>query len=286
MNPRRSPVPVHLPAHGVCVWESQHDHGFQMVPEAHPFAELFYVLDGTGTFAIGGTAHPCAAGDVVVVPAGARHAIEDGPRPLALYGIGVSAELLRTDPDARDRLAAGPVGSRSVAARVRAGVRRMLFEQTEARPGHRAVAVGQALQLLAAVARAPAPAAAVAPDANRRAVERFVAELGHRFYEPVSTDRAAAELDLSRRSFTRLFRAAAGCPYAEYVERVRIAYAQRLLRDTAREIASIAFECGYEELSSFYRAFRRQARTAPGRWREAQRAPGAQPARGPIRKSD
>lgn len=280
MKPRRSPVPVHLPAHGVCVWESQHDHGFRMAPEAHPFAEFFYVLDGTGTFTIGGTAHPCAPGDVVVVPAGARHSIEDGPRPLALYGIGVSAELLAGDPDARDRLAPGAVGSRSVAARVRAGVRRMLFEQTEARPGHRAVAVGQALQLVAAIARAPAPTAAVAPDANRRAVERFVAELGHRFYEPVSIDRVAAELDLSRRSFTRLFRAAAGCPYAEYVERVRVEYAKRLLRETAREITSIAFECGYEELSSFYRAFKRQTRTAPGKWRDAK------PARGPNRKAE
>ena len=33
MNPRRSPVAVHLPPHGVYVWETQHDHGFRMEVE-------------------------------------------------------------------------------------------------------------------------------------------------------------------------------------------------------------------------------------------------------------
>ena len=42
---------------------------------------------------------------------------------------------------------------------------------------------------------------------------------------------------MSRRSFTRLFRDVAGCSYAEYVERVRIEYACRLLRETARDRA-------------------------------------------------
>ena len=48
MKPRRSPVAVHLPPHGVYVWETQHDHGFRMEPESHAFAEVFYVLDGAG----------------------------------------------------------------------------------------------------------------------------------------------------------------------------------------------------------------------------------------------
>src|SRR5262245_16465317 len=98
MNPRRSPVAVRLPPHGVYVWETQHDYGFQMDAEAHPFAEIFYVLDGEGVFVIGGARHACAGGDVVVVPAGAEHVIEDRQTPLTLYGIGVAAELLAHDP--------------------------------------------------------------------------------------------------------------------------------------------------------------------------------------------
>ena len=179
--------------------------------------------------------------------------------------------------------------SRALSGRVRAGIRRLLYEQTDTQPGARTLIVGLTLQLVAAltrVAAAPDPSHTSAPaDANRRAVERFLAELAHRFYEPVAIDRVTTDLGMSRRSFTRLFRAAAGASYADYVERVRVEYACRLLRTTTRAIAPIAFECGYEELSSFYRAFKRQTRQTPGRFRESGKPVPALRKGGPIRQS-
>lgn len=289
MNARRAPVAVLLPPHGVYVWETQHDHGFAMEPESHSFAEIFYVLDGRGTFVLADRGHACSSGDVVVVPPGVVHQIADRDAPLTLYGIGVSAELLACDPDLGLRARAGVVpGTRVLAPRVRAGLRQMLHEQTDTHPGGRAKIVGLALQLVALVARAAPAHAPGAPlvETGREAVERFRAELTRRFYEPPRLDRAAAELGLSRRSFTRLFRAAAGCPFAEYVERVRVGYACRLLRDTARGIVSIAFECGYEDLSAFYRAFKRHVGQSPGRWRESGAPVPVLHEVGPIRQPD
>lgn len=291
MNPRRSPVDVRLPPHGVYVWETQHDHGFRMDVESHPFAELFYVLDGSGSFVIDDREHICGPGDVVLVPPGAEHAIEDHDSPLTLYGIGVASGLLAHDPEIVRRARAGVVpGSRALGGRVRAGIRRLLYEQTDTQPGARTLIVGLTLQLVAAlgrVAAGPDPARAAHPaDDNRRSVERFLSELAHRFYEPVRIDRVAADLGMSRRSFTRLFRAITGCSYADYVERVRVEYACRLLRETTRGIVPIAFECGYEDLSSFYRAFKRQAGSSPGQWRESSAPIPALTAGGPICQSD
>jgi AraC family L-rhamnose operon regulatory protein RhaS len=291
MNPRRSPVTFRLPPHGVYVWETQHDHGFRMDVESHAFAEIFYVLDGVGAFVIDGREHDCGAGDVVLVPPKAEHAIVDPTAPLMLYGIGISADLLSHDPEILRRARAGVVpGSRALGGRVRAGIRRLLYEQTDTQPGARTLIVGLTLQLAAALARvaaAPDPARAATPaDGNRRAVERFLAELAHRFYEPVVIDRVAADLGMSRRSFTRLFREIAGCSYADYVERVRIEYACRLLRETKRRIATIAFECGYEELSSFYRAFKRHTNRSPRNWRESGTPIPALNGLGPICQTD
>src|SRR5262245_45527489 len=190
MNPRRSPVAVHLPSHGVYVWETQHDYGFQMDVEAHPFTEIFYVLDGSGVFVIDEHQHACGSGDVVMVPPGAGHVIEDRQTPLTLYGIGVSADLLARDPDALRQTRAGVVpGSRALAGRVRAGIRKLLYEQADTRPGGRAMIVGLTLQLVASLARAsalptpPRPDTSTTANDNRHAVERFLAELPHRFYE-------------------------------------------------------------------------------------------------------
>src|SRR5262249_37604179 len=112
---------------------------------------------------------------------------------------------------------------------------------------------------------------------HRQAVSRYVAELPHRFFEATDLDQTAAELGMSRRRFTHLFREATGASWSHYLTRLRIEYARQLLRETRRGIASVAFECGFEDLSSFYRAFKRQAGVPPNAWRQTQSAPSPAP---------
>ncbi len=78
---------------------------------------------------------------------------------------------------------------------------------------------------------------------------------------------------MSRRCFTHLFRLAAGCSWSAYLTRLRIDYACQLLRETSRSVLAIAFESGYEDLSTFYRAFKRHKGLPPREWRERQISP-------------
>ena len=52
---------------------------------------------------------------------------------------------------------------------------------------------------------------------------------------------------------------------------LRVEYAKRLLRETKRSVTAIAFECGFEELSNFYRAFKKHAQVPPLEWRHLDR---------------
>jgi AraC family L-rhamnose operon regulatory protein RhaS len=270
------PIPVALPPDGVFVFESHHRVGFSMPAERHDFHELFYVLDGGGAFHLAGQASPCACGGLVFVPAGVSHHIEDGPgTPLALYGIAVAPAVCRAEPGLFDRVPAGrlPIDP-ALAGQARADLQRLLFEQTHARPGSRTLVLGVTLQLLTQVARS---AVAGEPDRRpgetpyRQAVERYVAELPHRFLEATDLDAAADEAGMSRRRFTQLFREVTGASWAAHVTRLRIDYACRLLRETSRSILSTAFECGYDDLSIFYRVFRRQTGLTPRAYREQSR---------------
>src|SRR5947208_1058587 len=110
---RRQPINVALPPEGVFVLESHHGPGFRMRPERHDFLELFYVLHGRGAFFIDGEGHPCRRADLVAVPAGRLHRIEDdAAEPLSLYGVCVAPQVWRAEPDLVERLPAGrlPVG--------------------------------------------------------------------------------------------------------------------------------------------------------------------------------
>ncbi len=269
------PVEVALPPHGVFVLESHHAPGFRMADQCHDFLEIFYVLEGTGVFHLGGRGLVCRRGDIVVVPVGHLHRIDDHrSAPLALYGVCVGPSAWRHEPALLDHLPAGrlPV-SKLLAEQVRADLRRLRFEQTLARPGSRTLVLGLALQLLALLARSnsapdPLPSAGSSSSGHRQAVARYLEELPHRFFEATDLDHTAAELGMSRRRFTCLFRQATGTSWSAYLSRLRIDYACQLLRETSRGVLAIAFESGYEDLSSFYRAFKRHKGLPPQTWRE------------------
>ena len=279
---REAPVDVALPGYGVYLLESHHAPGFRMVEQSHSFLELFFVLSGSGTFEIDGVTHDCQRNDLVVVPPGMPHVIRDNPaRPLSLYAVCVVAGIARHEPSLFAGLPVGRVHvGKSRAGEVRANFRRLLFEQTRQRPFGPTLIVGLTLELLASLARHSAIEQRQTlptdepdgPAATRRtAVERYVAALAHRFFERASLDDAALELGMSRRRFTALFAEITGQTWAEYLTALRVEYAQTLLRQTSRSIVSIAFECGYEDLSSFYRAFKRHTGRSPGQWREGRR---------------
>jgi AraC family L-rhamnose operon regulatory protein RhaS len=275
MESRRRPIDVTLPPYGVFVLESHHAPDFRMAVQCHTFLEVFYILGGAGAFHIDGATHPCRENDIVVVPAGQTHQIEDDPSaPLALYGICVAPEVWRHEPSLLDVVPAGRLAVGTLqASQVRAYLRRLLFEQTQAGPGSRLQILGLTLQLLAVLARGSADSdrrAAAGTSGHQQAVERYVAELPHRFFEATDLDQTAAELGMSRRRFTHLFRLATGSSWAAHLTRLRVEYACQLLRETARGVIAIAFECGFEDLSSFYRAFKRHKGAPPRAWQEGQ----------------
>jgi AraC family L-rhamnose operon regulatory protein RhaS len=270
--PRQHPVEVSLPGYGVFVLESQHAPQFHMPAERHPFLEVFLVIRGSGVFDLGGVEHPCGDGDVVAVPPGTPHRIADRPGdPLGLYGVCVAPDVWRHDPELVGRLPAGRLPVRpAVAERVRTDLRRVLYEQTRAARASGTLILGVTLQLLAALVRASEadPSAAPAGRDHRQAVARYLTELPDRFFEPTSLDLVAGELGMSRRRFTELFRELAGESWADRLARLRVRHACRLLTDTPRSIAAIAFEAGYEDLSGFYRAFKRLLGVPPDAYRK------------------
>jgi len=70
----------------------------------------------------------------------------------------------------------------------------------------------------------------------------------------------------------RTLKAHTGRTPTEFINRLRLKNASMLLTTTSREISDVAFDCGFENLSYFYRLFRREYGQTPHRHRiEARR---------------
>lgn len=77
----------------------------------------------------------------------------------------------------------------------------------------------------------------------------------------------AREAGLSPFHFLRTFRAVAGLTPYQFILRTRLHRAALRLRRGAEAVTDIAYDCGFNDLSTFNRRFRRLMGVPPGMWR-------------------
>lgn len=84
--------------------------------------------------------------------------------------------------------------------------------------------------------------------------------------EKVSANAAAGECGLTRFEFSRKFRAAFGMTFREYLLRVRITEARRLLTEGGASVTSVGYSVGFNDGSHFARMFKRYTGMLPSQY--------------------
>lgn len=84
----------------------------------------------------------------------------------------------------------------------------------------------------------------------------------------ITLSHLAVKTGLTESSFSRRFSALNGISFKQYVTAKRIARAIMLLQTTRMKTVDIALECGFDSVSGFYDAFKKQTGTTPSRFSE------------------
>lgn len=108
------------------------------------------------------------------------------------------------------------------------------------------------------------------PLPERAGADRLAATLewaAQRLDEPLSLDDMAAHALMSRRSFTRHFRATTGTTVSKWVAAQRLALAQRLLETTELPVEQVAASSGFGSALSLRQHFAAGLRTTPLQYR-------------------
>lgn len=95
------------------------------------------------------------------------------------------------------------------------------------------------------------------------AILRIQQWLDRYYREAVSVRVMARRAGLHERTFLRRFRKATGEAPLEYLQKLRIEEAKRLLRSSDTDLAAITGEVGYQDLSSFRRLFAQHVGMSP-----------------------
>ena len=262
------PVPVELPEYGVMVFESRHAPDFEPVVLRNPFHKVLYVLAGGGELKWESGEFRLVPGDVVVVPAGVEHRLKDrAGKPMSILAVCLDARLLSATAEVMPPAPRHVRGNPLVSQQVRAVLQRMLVEQERGVVGYPLVLQAMAIELLVLVARSGHTGAG---KSAREMVEWFAARLDENCAGG-TIDEVARQLGISRRRFTALFREVTGNTWAAAVRDLRVAHAKRLLEFSDHSTAAVAFECGFEDVATFYRAFKKVAGCTPNEYRRTSR---------------
>jgi AraC-like DNA-binding protein len=107
-------------------------------------------------------------------------------------------------------------------------------------------------------------------DSDGDRLERVFRLVNEHFIRPIPLEEGAQAAALSRTAFCRYFRSRTGKTFSSFVNEVRIGNACRRLLNSDETIISIAYDCGFRNLSNFNRRFREITGTTPRDYRAGQ----------------
>lgn len=264
---------IALPDYGIYVESHRHDSNFAMEMHSHAVASMFNIIAGKGVCLAEGNEYDISANDAILLKPDVPHQLIDKPKaPMTVLVVYFGSEVERINSTLledlyRSQIVTGTSMHRCMT--IRNELRKMLDEQ-HSREVNFAEAIRQSFsRILLQLKRSLAdqPERETRASASELRVQQVLDYVQQRFYEPPSLAEAARLGALSTRQFTTICRKITNQSYLQYINSLRIKKSADMLKNTSMSVAAIAFEAGFEDLSTFYRAFKRYCNTSPQEYR-------------------
>lgn len=282
IKPTKRPVKIPIPSYGIYIAESHHEKGFVMRPMRNRYTKIYYILDGVAECHIEGKKVQLGQQDIFVVPEGATHYLKDNENsPLSLYILALRHSCLgeqttvQEQIDLLDKLALEhhkPLHAHDyMAHEIPRMIKKMIYEQHVKNTGY--IAALQALLLTTIVSlnriyqNIPVRRQTEDPNGTVDRIQQVANYIASNFFEQISVEHVARMACLSVRQFTNQFKATHGVTFMQYLHYHRVRFAQSLLTQTDRQITSICFESGFNDLAHFYRVFKKITGVSPRKYR-------------------
>jgi AraC-like DNA-binding protein/mannose-6-phosphate isomerase-like protein (cupin superfamily) len=275
---RNTPVEVRFPEEGINITESHHGSDFRRDWASHKFMKILYIRAGSGTLWRMGRKDRLQAPCIVLIPAGTQYRLDDNPsNPLSILILSIQNNFVTKLTTERGLTSCQVISHRTLCATTKGIVEDILYEQFLNHPRAEVLITGKVLELVGLLIHWRTERLRETNETpfeqglSHARVAASIRNLELNFNHAPSLEEAAERVGLKPRRYSQLFHLITGKSWTAFLRHKRVEHAKHLLIETDRSIITVSFECGFEDISSFYRAFSRVEGLSPNAWRKRER---------------
>jgi AraC family transcriptional regulator, L-rhamnose operon transcriptional activator RhaR len=262
---------------------------------AHDFIEIAYVYSGEGFHTIGDKEYPVKKGDLFLINHNTPHEFRSLPEtyhvnPLTIYNCVFRPEFLNSSfhenknfYDLVDYLMLRSLFPNEVEALIDIKLvfknitdiedcyQKMYREYHEKENGYIELLRLYVTELLILIFRAfrkSDPVKTNVQNNNVRIIEKIIKHLKANYNYSLNLHDLSMVVFLSPNYISKLFKDFTGYTITDFIQKIRIEEACKLLKETDRKIVDISHEVGYKDLTHFLEVFKKMTGKSPSVYRK------------------
>ena len=247
----------------------------------HSYFEITWVLEGKGNYFVNGQEYTMEKDDIIIFNNVEPHGWKLLGGNMKLLVMIFSPEFVAEKISVFDAEYLKPFVERGsnfknrvgreekVNEEIRISIREIHQEWNERKEGYPLMIKANVLRILTMLIRAyqdetkSGEMLKEKKNAMKRLEQAFTYINDH-YCEKITLEEVAASVYMSSNYFSSSFRRVANISFSDYVTRLRVNRAREMLRENGANVTEIAMECGFNNISNFYRLYKKHMGKTPG----------------------
>ena len=246
----------------------------------HSYFEITWVLEGKGNYFVNGQEYTMEKDDIIIFNNVEPHGWKLLGGNMKLLVMIFSPEFVAEKISVFDAEYLKPFVERGsnfknrvgreekVNEEIRISIREIHQEWNERKEGYPLMIKANVLRILTMLIRAyqdetkSGEMLKEKKNAMKRLEQAFTYINDH-YCEKITLEEVASSVYMSSNYFSSYFRKVTNISFSDYVTRMRINHARELLREGKKNVTEIAMECGFNNISNFYRLYKKHVGKPP-----------------------
>ena len=247
----------------------------------HSYFEITWVLEGKGNYFVNGQEYTMEKDDIIIFNNVEPHGWKLLGGNMKLLVMIFSPEFVAEKISVFDAEYLKPFVERGsnfknrvgreekVNEEIRISIREIHQEWNERKEGYPLMIKANVLRILTMLIRAyqdetkSGEMLKEKKNAMKRLEQAFTYINDH-YCEKITLEEVAASVYMCSNYFSSYFRRVANISFSDYVTRLRVNRAREMLRENGSNVTEIAMECGFNNISNFYRLYKKHMGKTPG----------------------